>query len=83
MNIGEWILIVFVANPIIGMIVTALLDTKDEVFYKWYSSKWYNGYLMLGELTSYLILFFWPVLAMGMIRYRFKRYQYYKGVAGK
>ena len=67
LSIGTWILIICFINPIIGAVVATSLDTKDLIFYKWYKE------CPIPGLGHYLILFCWPALAIGMIKYRVER----------
>lgn len=51
-------------NAIFGAGICASLDTKDEIFYKWYKNDPTCGFF------SFLVLSFWPVMVFFMIRYK-------------
>jgi len=47
----------------VGAIVCAGLDTKDRVFFKWYSSD-------KTGIGAPIVLTFWPIMAYKMIQYK-------------
>jgi len=58
------ILISVFINTLIGAAIAALLDTKDEDWFKWYKRD------PTGGLLNFFILQLWPILAFFMIKHR-------------
>jgi hypothetical protein len=52
-------------NAIVGAMVCAMADTKDEIFYQWYKEA-----PSIGGIVQFIILTFWPAMLFFMIRYR-------------
>ena len=57
------IVIIILADCLIGSVVLALLDTEDQCFYKWYASD-------PTGVSEFFILLLWPILAVLMVRYK-------------
>ena len=55
----------FLLNAVFGAVICAALDTKDQVFYKWYKRD-------KTGVGNFLVLTFWPVMVYFMIRYKLK-----------
>jgi len=54
------IFLIMVVNPIIGAMVCATIDNENRDLYKWYSS----APPEFGGILEYLVLFFWPIVAL-------------------
>ena len=64
MNVMLYIIPGILLNTLIGAVVMTSLDTKDQIFYKWYKTDPTQGIL------SFFVLTFWPVMSFGMIKYK-------------
>jgi hypothetical protein len=63
MNTFILVYAIIIGNAFLGAIVCASLDTKDEVFFKWYQK-------CPLQILKFFVLEFWFVMAFFMIRYR-------------
>lgn len=58
-----YIMMGIMLNTIVGAMVCAMADTKDEIFYQWYKEA-------PSGIVQFIILTFWPAMLFCMIRYR-------------
>lgn len=58
-----WFFPALLLNALVGAVVCTCLDTKDQVFYRWYKTD-------KTGVGCFLVLTFWPILAIMMIRYK-------------
>jgi hypothetical protein len=63
MNTFLLVYLIIIGNAFLGAIVFASLDTKDEIFFKWYEK-------CPSQILQFFVLELWFVMAFFMIRYR-------------
>ena len=64
MNVFTWVISGILINAVIGAAICAYLDTKDQVFYRWYKQDPTSGIL------CFMVIEFWPVRAFFMLKYK-------------